>query len=126
MANRPSESRYAQGGKVKYLVYSSPQPLRNGRVQERTRVQRLYFPANARNIGVDEPGAVKKRTGRRVNGVAVHYRYQLAGTQARGVKTKAKAPQRWADRTKVIELPSGAKRVKLTDRPPQGARVAVT
>jgi hypothetical protein len=44
MSYRPSTERYAGGGKVKYIVYRSPQPLRNGRVQQRTRVKRLYFP----------------------------------------------------------------------------------
>jgi hypothetical protein len=126
MANKTSESHYAQGGKVKYLVYSSPQPLRNGRVQERTRVQRLYFPANARDIGVDEPSTISKRTGRRVNGVNVHYCYQLAAAPLRRGGTRPRAAQRWADRTKVVELPNGAKRVRLTDRPPQGPRMAVT
>ena len=53
MAYKPSESRYAGGGQVKYLVYESPQPLRSGRLQQRTHVQRLYFPADAKDITVE-------------------------------------------------------------------------
>src|SRR5439155_6292606 len=74
---KPSESRYSGGGKVKYLVYESAQPLRNGRTQERTRVKRLYFPSNARDISLTSPTALEKRTGTRVYGVEVKYRSQL-------------------------------------------------
>jgi hypothetical protein len=125
MATKASEERYAGGGQVKYLVYQSPQPLRTGRVQQRTRVQRLYFPADAKEIRLDEPGTVEKRTGRRVYGVAVHYQYNLPRTRAQRGSTRYDVPERWADRTKVVELPQGAKSVKLTTRPPEGPMMAV-
>jgi hypothetical protein len=120
-----SEERYAGGGQVKYLVYHSPQPLRTGETQERTRVKRLYFPANAKDIKVDGPGTVEKRTGTRVHGVKVHYQYKLGGTTAHRGKTTYKVPERWADRTKVVELPQGAKDIRLTERPPEGPKMAV-
>lgn len=63
---KQSQERYDGGGQVKYLVYKSPQPLRNGRSQLRTRVKRLYFPADATNIRVDKLGELRKRTGRTV------------------------------------------------------------
>lgn len=125
MATRASEERYAGGGQVKYLVYQSPQPLRTGRIQQRTRVQRLYFPADAKEIRLDEPGTVEKRTGRRVHGVAVHYQYHLPRTQAQRGRTRYAVPERWAERVKVVELPEGAKSVKLTSRPPQRPMMAV-
>jgi hypothetical protein len=105
MATRESQSRYAGGGQVKYLVYQSPQPLRTGRTQQRTRVQRLYFPVEAKEIRLDQPGTVEKRTGRRVHGVAVHYRYQIGGARAHRGRTTYDLPERWANRTKVVELP---------------------
>jgi hypothetical protein len=52
VAYKPSEARYDFGGSVKYLVYQTPQRLANGRVQMRTRVKRVYFPGDARNITV--------------------------------------------------------------------------
>jgi hypothetical protein len=122
---RPSQARYAEGGKVQYLVYHSPQPLRTGRTQERTRVKRVYFPGDAKDITVGKPGMVEKRTGRRVFGVPVHYRYQLSAARAHRGKTTYKMPERWAERTKVIELPDGAKDVHLTTRPPEGPLMAV-
>ena len=70
MGYHPSEERYAGGGQVKYLVYRSPQPLRTGRVQERTRVRRLYFPASATEMTVEGPQTLTTRTGRQV--VTVH------------------------------------------------------
>jgi hypothetical protein len=126
MGYRPSEERYAGGGQVKYLVYRSPQPLRTGQVQERTRVRRLYFPENATEIRVEGPQTLKTRTGRQVHGVAVHYRYHLRGTTAHRDKTTYPLPPRWAERTKVVELPRGARDLSLTNQPPEGSLMAVT
>jgi hypothetical protein len=126
MRYRASEERYAGGGQVKYLVYRSSQPLRTGRVQERTRVRRLYFPANATEITVQGPQTITKRTGRQVYGVVIHYRYHLRGATAHRDKHAYALPPRWAERTKVVELPQGAKAPALTDRPPKGPLMAVT
>jgi hypothetical protein len=126
MSYRPSEARYAGGGQVKYLVYRSPQPLRTGRVQERTRVRRLYFPASATAISVEGPQTLTTRTGRQVYGVAIHYRYHLRGAAAHRDKTMYALPPRWAERTKVVELPQGVKALSLTDQPPEGPLMAVT
>src|SRR5918995_1817650 len=35
-------------------------------------------------------------------------------------------PPRWAERTKVVALPQGAKELTLTDQPPKGPLMAVT
>jgi hypothetical protein len=132
MANKQSQARHADGGQVKYLVYRSPQPLRNGRTQERTRVKRLYFPADATQIRVEDPAELTNRTGRKVHGVAVHYRYQLAAP-GRGRSTRQasrsgrqSSVERWSDRTQVVELPAQAKSVRLATKPPEGARMAVS
>jgi hypothetical protein len=126
MRYRPSQERYAGGGQVKYLVYRSPQPLRTGRVQDRTRVRRLYFPASATEITVEGPQTLTTRTGREVYGAAVYYRYRLSGATAHRNKTTYSLPPRWAERTKVVELPQGAKALSLTDQPPEGPLMAVT
>jgi hypothetical protein len=126
MRYRPSQARYAGEGQVKYLVYRSPQPLRTGRVQDRTRVRRLYFPASATEITVEGPQPLTMRTGRQVYGAAVHYRYHLRGTTAHRDKKTYPLPPRWAERTKVLELPQGAKDLSLTDQPPEGPLMAVT
>ncbi|HWC29597.1 MAG TPA: hypothetical protein VG845_05885 [Dehalococcoidia bacterium] len=125
MATKPSESRYDKGGKVIYLVYESPQRLRNGKVVERTRSKRLYFPADLADVSLSKPGQQRTRTGRRYNGVAVSYRHRVASARARrGTKTYD-LPERWATRTKVIGLPSNARAPRLADQPPKGARIAV-
>ena len=62
-AYKPTQARYSGGGMVKYLVYSSPQPLRSGSSQQRTRVKRIYFPATARDIKLDKPRTLRRRTG---------------------------------------------------------------
>lgn len=125
MAYRPSTARYSGGGKTKYLVYESPQPLRTGKVQQRTRVQRLYFPASASDITLEGPKTVSKRTGKRVFGALLHYRSRLGGTTAHRGATTYKVPPRESLRTKAIELPRGATDLRLTDKPPEGPRMAV-
>jgi hypothetical protein len=125
MSYRPSTARYAGGGEVKYIVYRSPQPLRNGRVQQRTRVKRLYFPRNAKDISLGKVATLEKRTGRQAYGVAVSYRYQLSAARARRGRTTYQLPERWADREKVVELPRGAKDLRLTDKPPEGPKMAI-
>jgi hypothetical protein len=125
MAYKPTEARYDLGGKVKYLVYQSPQPLANGRVQMRTRVKRLYFPGDARNIMVGKPGWYPNLRGRKVFGVPVTYRYVLAPATIHRGKTIARLPSRTAHRTKIVPLPRRAKGLRLTSRPPKGPLQAV-
>jgi hypothetical protein len=125
MATRPSESRYKGGGLVKYLVYRSPQPLRTGRSQMRTRVKRLYFPAEAREIKVGTLSSLTTRSGRSIQGVPVTYRYRIGRAAARRGKTRYEVPERWADRTKVVELPQQATGIRLTSKAPEGPRMAV-
>ncbi len=125
MDYRTTKMRYKGGGRIKYLVYRSPQPLRTGRTQQRTRVHRLYFPENATRIRVEGPKTMKKRTGRSVYGVKVHYRYGLRGATAHRKGTRYKLPARRADRTKVIEVPRDAKNIRMTTKPPIGPKMAV-
>lgn len=125
MDYRTTKMRYKGGGKVKYLVYRSPQPPRTGRTQQRTRVHRLYFPENATGIRVEGPQVMKKRTGRRVYAVMVHYRSSLSGATAHRKRTTYKIPSRRADRTKVIEVPRDAKSIRMTTKPPIGPKMAV-
>jgi hypothetical protein len=125
MTYKPSQARYSGGGKLKYLVYRSSQPLRRGRIQERTRVKRMYFPANAREIVMEQPGAFRKRTGTSVFGVALHYRSRLPATRGRRAGKTYRLPERWTQRTKIVELPRGVARVRLTNTPPEGPRMAV-
>jgi hypothetical protein len=87
VAYKPSEARYDLGGSVKYLVYQTPQRLANGRVQMRTRVKRVYFPGDAKNITVGEPGSYRNLRGRKVFGVPVTYRYVLTGEGEKAVST---------------------------------------
>lgn len=125
MSYKPTEARYRGGGEIKYLVYNSPQPLRSGRIQQRTRAQRLYFPASAKEISLGSPTTMEKRTGKQVYGVKVSYRHQLSAAKAHRGKTTYELPSRWAKKEKVVELPPNAKDIHLTDRPPEGPRMAV-
>jgi predicted GIY-YIG superfamily endonuclease len=122
---KPTTARYSGGGKVKYLVYRSPQPLRTGAIQLRTRVKRLYFPKDARRISMERPKMVATRSGKRVYGVLVRYETRLSAARARRNSTTYTLPERWVERTKVARLPRIAKGVRLTDRAPEGPLLAV-
>jgi predicted GIY-YIG superfamily endonuclease len=122
---KPTTARYSGGGKVKYLVYWSPQPLRTGAIQLRTRVKRLYFPKDARRIRMERPKMVATRTGKRVYGVLVRYEERQGPTRARRNSTTYTLPARWVERTKVVTLPRNAKGVRLTGRAPEGPLLAV-
>ena len=122
---KPTPARYSGGGKVKYLVYRSPQPLRSGAIQLRERVKRVYFPKSARRITVERPKRVATRTGKRVYGVVVRYEERLGPARARRNSTTYTLPARWVDRTKVIALPRHARAVRLRDRAPEGPLLAV-
>jgi len=115
MAYKPRQARYDQGGKVTYLVYESPQPLANGRVAMRTRVRRLYFPGDARNISLGKPGQYRNLRGRNVFGVPVTYSYVLAPATVHRGKTIAHLPPRKAHRTK--DRPAAKRRA---GSPPDG------
>lgn len=125
MAYKPSEARYDLGGIVRYLVYQTPQRLANGRLQMRTRVKRVYFPGDARDITVGKPGWYHNLRGRKVFGVPVTYRYVLAPATARRGKKIVRLPKRSAHRTKIVPLPKSVKGVRLTTRPPKGPLQAV-
>jgi hypothetical protein len=114
-AYKPSESRYDGGGQVMYLVYTSPQPLSKSKSSARTRVKRMYFPADAKNIKASKPAMLERRTGSQVYGVEVTYRY----------RQDRKAGPVYSDRTKVVSLPEGAKGIRLTKNPPEGPLMAV-
>jgi hypothetical protein len=122
---KPTTARYSGGGKIKYLIYRSPQPLRSGAIQLRTRVKRLYFPRSARRIRIERPKIAATRTGRRVYGVVVRYEERLGPTRARRNSTTYTLAERWVDRTKVVRLPRHAQGVRLTERAPEGPLLAV-
>lgn len=63
---------------------------------------------------------------RGVGGVVVHYRHQLLGTTAHRGKTTYAMPLRWAERTKVVEVPQGATDIRLTDTLPEEPLMGVT
>jgi hypothetical protein len=122
---KPTTARYSGGGKVKYLVYRSPQPLRSGVRQLRARVKRVYFPRSARRISMERPRTVATRSGKRVYGVQVRYEEHLGPTRARRNGTTYTLPARWVERAKIVPLPRNATHVRLRDRAPQGPLLAV-
>jgi hypothetical protein len=83
-------------------------------------VKRIYLPADSDKLSLEGPKTLHKRTGRDVHGVALHYEHRVAAARASRGDTKYKIPERTSERTKVIELPSGARELRLTDRAPKG------
>jgi hypothetical protein len=57
--------------------------------------------------------------------VPVTYRYRIGRASARRGQTRYEVPERWGDRTKVVEVPQQATGIRLTSKPPEGPRMAV-
>jgi hypothetical protein len=119
MAYKPSESRYDGGGRVVYLEYSTPSRAR-GTESTRRRAKRIYLPADSKNLSLEGPKTLRKRTGRSVHGVALHYEHVVGAARARRGNTSYKLPERTSERTKVIEVPAEARDLRLTDKAPKG------
>jgi hypothetical protein len=120
MTYRPSESRYDEGGRVVYLQYASSVRSRSGNPSDRVRVKRVYLPGDSWDLTLDGPKTVRKRTGRRVHGVALQYKHRLAGATAKRGDTEYRLRERVSERTKVIELPQDVHDLRLLDKPPKG------
>ncbi len=113
MVSRSLRSRRSHGGKIKYLVYQAAKRLRSGGTQQRTGVKTMFFAPNARDISLDRPGSHKTRTGKRVHGVAISYRSELAPSRTRRGRHIARPFRR------IVELPSGVSNARLMDAAPQ-------
>jgi hypothetical protein len=125
MTPKRSEERYDEGGRVLYLQYESDQAVRGG-TRRRTRAKRFYLPGDSRRVTVGAPGELRKRTGRTVHGVEVHYEYHVERAPGNSARRGSRpAPDHWSQRTKVIELPVTARNIRLTRHaPPQRIAVA--
>ena len=111
MTTKSTRARRSRGGKIKYLVYQAAKRLRNGRTQQRIGVKTMLFAPNASSISLDRPGAHKTRTGKRVHGVAISYKSELAARSRRG-QQMARLFRR------IVQLPMGVNTARLMDTSP--------
>jgi hypothetical protein len=82
MAYKPSESRYDGGGRVVYPEYSTSS-RRCASDSTRRRVRHFDLPADSSILRLEGPTMLRKRTGRSVEGVALHYEHAVDAARAR-------------------------------------------
>ncbi|NPA52819.1 MAG: hypothetical protein GXO22_07975 [Aquificae bacterium] len=109
----PTEAKYKEG-KVLWLVYYHKD-------RGRWYAKRIYFPGSARNIRIEGPGEFVNRFGRKVWGVKITYEANLKPTVIRLRGRVIHLPERWVERTKVIELPKAAEQIELKEERPEFA-----
>src|SRR5512142_1842308 len=78
---RPTESKYKGGADEMYVTYDVKQKTRSGDSKLYPKVKRVYIAGDVKDWKV---GDVKKRTGKKVHGVAIEYEQSRKGFQRRG------------------------------------------
>ena len=117
---KSTESRYKGGAKEMYVTYDLKQQTRGDDTAMYPKVKRVYIAGQVTDW---KSGIVKKRSGRTVPGVAIHYEQTRAGYRRKGytaerdgrkyqVKPATVAGSSQEFR-KVVEIPKGAKNVQF-------------
>jgi hypothetical protein len=78
---RSTESKYKGGAEEMYITYDLKQKTRSGDSKLYPKVKRVYIAGDVKDWKV---GDVKKRTGKKVHGVAIEYEQSRKGFQRRG------------------------------------------
>ena len=117
---RPTESKYKDGAQEMYVTYDLEQETRGGGTSVYPKVKRVYIAGDVKDW---EAGKVKKRSGRKVNGVAIEYEQSRKGYHRKGYtaerdhttyKVKPTTVEGSSqDFRKVVEVPQGAQNVRF-------------
>ena len=78
---RPTESKYKGGAEEMYVTYDVKQKTRSGDSKLYPKVKRVYIAGDVKDWKV---GDMKKRSGKKVHGVAIEYEQSRKGVQRRG------------------------------------------
>ena len=121
---RPTESKYKGGANEMYVTYDLEQKTRSDGSAIYPKVKRVYIAGQVLDRKV---GVVKKKSGREVYGVQIHYEqsrksyYRKGYTAQRGKTTYETSPASVgaASQTfaQVIEVPKGAGNVRFYTNP---------
>ena len=117
---RPTESKYKGGAREMYITYDVRQKTRGGNSKLYPKVKRVYIAGDVKDW---ETGNVKKRSGRKVHGVAIEYEQSRKGFQRRAFTAqrgrtsyavKAAAVGGTSQRFRqVLEVPQDAQNVRF-------------
>ena len=118
---KPTTAKYRGRTKTLYLVYEETHTHNyRGHRKKRTQTRVKRFYVSGRLVKVSRPGVYTNRLGRRVYGVKVVYENPVKATVAHRGGKRVRIPRREATVTKIVPLPRGARRVRVTSRPPRG------
>jgi len=111
MVYRPSEYPRVGPGKYYYIVYENLERTRAGNKVWKPRVKRVYISGKLLRW---QKGRVRKRTGETVNGIKLIYENTRKGFKAQRGSTRYSVSRAEMEVTKVVELPKGARNIRLT------------
>ena len=120
MSYIPTTAKYAGPTETYYIVYKQSW-IHNYRGHKKkrtqTRVKRVYISGK---LVKWRKGTFRKRTGRKVYGIAFTYTTNVKSYIAHRGRTRYKQPRKKVTVTKIVELPKNARNVKVTKHPPRG------
>jgi hypothetical protein len=121
---KPTESKYKGGAQEMYVTYDLEQETRGDKTALYPKVKRVYIAGDVKDW---EAGKVKKRTGRKVSGVAIEYEQTREGYRRSGYtaerdgttyKVKPTAVEGSSQQfRKVVEIPEDAQNVRFYTKP---------
>ena len=132
----PTESKYKGGAAEMYVTYDLNQKTRGGGHADYPKIKRVYIAGEVIDWQAD--ANLRKRTGRRVNGVRIEYEqsrksYRRAGYDATRGETAYKVGPAHAKATtqhftQIVEVPEKAKDIRFymsADRLPEKYKQAL-
>lgn len=81
----PTESKYKGGAQEMYVTYDLKQKTRSGAEKLYPKVKRVYIAGEVKDW---KTGDIRKRTGRKVHGVAIEYEQSRTGFQRQGFRAQ--------------------------------------
>ena len=111
MVYKPSEYPRVGPGKYYYIMYENLERTRAGNKVWKPRVKRVYISGKLLRW---QKGRVWKRTGETVNGIKLIYENTRKGFKAQRGSTRYSVSRAEMEVAKVVELPKGARNIRLT------------
>jgi len=121
---KATESKYKGGAQEMYVTYDLEQETRGNKTAMYPKVKRVYIAGDVQDW---ESGKVKKRSGRKVSGVAIEYEQTREGYHRKGYAAKRDGTTYKVKPTdvepssqqfrKVVEVPEDAQNVRFYSNP---------
>jgi len=118
MAYKSTQSKYKGGAHTYYIIYEIMHQYRGKVRKMRKRVKKVYISGVLKNW---ERGTFRLKSGGKGYGIRFTYENPRISFTAKRGKTKYHQPRALVTVEKVIPIPEGARKVKVTSKRPKEA-----